>query len=115
MSDFDSRLAEYKAKEDALKNEYGSIRQDALAECRRLVKLFGFSASELGVSAAKSASKPRSHSASPDVEPQFRNPVGTETWSGRGPKKPQWVLDCLAAGYTLDDLRIKNQDKAKAE
>ncbi len=37
---------------------------------------------------------------------QFRNPADAEqTWTGRG-RKPQWVLDWLAAGNSLDGLRI---------
>jgi DNA-binding protein H-NS len=42
----------------------------------------------------------------PKVEPKFRNPADpTETWSGRG-KQPHWVRNLLAAGRSLDDLKI---------
>jgi DNA-binding protein H-NS len=43
----------------------------------------------------------------PKVEPKFRNPNDSqETWSGRG-KPPRWVVDLLAAGRSLDDIRIQ--------
>jgi len=42
----------------------------------------------------------------PKVEPKFRNPDNpSETWSGRG-KQPHWVRNLLAAGRSLDDLKI---------
>ena len=38
------------------------------------------------------------------VAAKYRNPGdSSQTWSGRG-KRPQWVVDALAAGKTLDDL-----------
>lgn len=38
------------------------------------------------------------------VAVKYRNPDNPAlTWSGRG-KRPQWVVEALAAGKTLDDL-----------
>ncbi len=43
----------------------------------------------------------------PKVEPKFRNPNDpSETWSGRG-KPPRWVVELLAAGRSLDEIRIQ--------
>jgi DNA-binding protein H-NS len=43
----------------------------------------------------------------PKVEPKFRNPTNPlETWSGRG-KAPRWVVELLATGADLDELRIQ--------
>ena len=43
----------------------------------------------------------------PKVEPKFRNPNNpSETWSGRG-KTPHWVADLIAAGRSLEELRIQ--------
>jgi DNA-binding protein H-NS len=43
----------------------------------------------------------------PKVMPKFRNPeLSSETWSGRG-RQPQWVLQLLARGGSLDDCRIQ--------
>jgi len=42
----------------------------------------------------------------PKVHPKFRNPKPPhQTWSGRG-HRPRWVRELLAAGKTIDDLRI---------
>ena len=42
----------------------------------------------------------------PKVHPKFRNPEPPhQTWSGRG-LQPSWVRELLAAGKTIDDLRI---------
>ena len=42
----------------------------------------------------------------PKVHPKFRNPQPPQqTWSGRG-HQPRWVRELLAAGKTIDDLRI---------
>ena len=42
----------------------------------------------------------------PKAHPKFRNPKPPhQTWSGRG-KQPRWLRELLAAGKSLDDLRI---------
>ena len=43
--------------------------------------------------------------AQPNASGQYRNPNDSaKTWTGRG-RKPQWVIDALANGKTLDDLK----------
>jgi DNA-binding protein H-NS len=45
----------------------------------------------------------------PKVPAKFQNPERpSETWSGRG-KQPRWVSKSLAAGKTIDDLRISSR------
>jgi len=42
----------------------------------------------------------------PKVEPEYRNPTNpSETWAGRG-RTPRWVVELLATGASLDELRI---------
>jgi DNA-binding protein H-NS len=49
----------------------------------------------------------------PRVEPKFRNLEDpSETWSGRG-RQPRWVITFLAAGRTIDDLRILGTQKPR--
>jgi len=44
------------------------------------------------------------------VPPQFRNPDNpTETWSGRG-LRPRWMVAALAAGRTIEELMIREDD-----
>ena len=49
----------------------------------------------------------------PNGSPRFQNPnEPSQTWCGRG-KRPEWVRRLLAAGKTMQDLRI--QESAEAE
>ena len=42
----------------------------------------------------------------PPVVPKFANPdEPSQVWAGRG-KQPQWVIEKLASGLALEDLRI---------
>lgn len=38
--------------------------------------------------------------------PKYKDPDTGKTWSGKG-KKPNWVVDALNAGKSLDDLLIQ--------
>lgn len=40
------------------------------------------------------------------VAPKYRNPAGTETWSGRG-KRPRWFVAAMKSGKKEKDLLIK--------
>lgn len=40
------------------------------------------------------------------VPPKYRNPAGTETWSGRG-KRPRWFVAALKSGKKEKDLLIQ--------
>lgn len=43
------------------------------------------------------------------VEAQYQNPADpSQTWTGRG-RQPKFVQDAIAAGKTLEDLRIKSK------
>ena len=50
--------------------------------------------------------KKRQRQPYPKVSPKFQNPeLPSQTWAGRG-KQPHWVGELLAAGRTMEDLRI---------
>ena len=54
----------------------------------------------------KAANETPVRRSSPKVYPKFRNPEPPhQTWFGRG-HQPRWVRELLAAGKSLDDLRI---------
>lgn len=60
-------------------------------------KEYGFSLDELLGGTPKKTSK---------SAPKYRNPNDPEqTWTGKG-RKPNWVNDALAAGKTMEDLKI---------
>lgn len=50
----------------------------------------------------------------PKVLPKYRNPVEPfETWSGRG-KRPRWLVSALKAGRTIDDFKIAEVRRDRA-
>ncbi|WP_187360082.1 H-NS histone family protein [Chitinolyticbacter meiyuanensis] len=78
-------------------------KQNLIVELQNLAAAKGFSLNEvLGLEAAKKGAK----KAAVAGKAQFRNPAdANQTWSGRG-RKPQWALDWIASGKSIDDLRI---------
>jgi DNA-binding protein H-NS len=91
---------------------------DVVAEIKTMMKKFGIVAADLQGGATKKAGKapagkvkaPRKSSASSKlkgrkVEPKYRHPDTTQTWTGRG-RQPTWVTDLLSSGRTLDQLKI---------
>ncbi|HEX7370772.1 MAG TPA: H-NS histone family protein [Rhodanobacteraceae bacterium] len=59
-----------------------------------------------GVTFAQVYGKKRAGGKIGKVAPKYKNPAGTETWSGRG-KRPRWFLAALKAGKKDKDLLIK--------
>lgn len=68
---------------------------DALKQAKDLISKYGFTAKDLGLSSKPSSGK--------KSEPKFKQ--GNNTWTGKG-RKPQWVIDYLATGKSLDDIKI---------
>jgi DNA-binding protein H-NS len=61
---------------------------------------------ELSRRVRKAANETSERRPYPKVHPKFRNPEPPhQTWTGRG-LQPRWVRELLAAGKSLDDLRI---------
>ncbi len=51
----------------------------------------------------------------PKVLPKYRNSVEPfETWSGRG-KKPRWLVSALKAGGRIDDFKIADVRRDRAD
>ncbi|MFC7705899.1 H-NS family nucleoid-associated regulatory protein [Plastorhodobacter daqingensis] len=72
-------------------------REEALREIENIAREKGFSLSEL-TGALKKRRK--------TVAPKYVHPEEPDlTWTGRG-RQPRWVGEALAAGKTMDDLRI---------
>ena len=59
-----------------------------------------------GVTFAQVYGKKRGGKGKGKVAPKYRNPNGSETWSGRG-KRPRWFLAALKSGKKDKDLLIK--------
>ncbi|WP_035055938.1 H-NS histone family protein [Andreprevotia chitinilytica] len=86
-----------------IENRKVTDKHNLLVEIQNLAAAKGFSLNEVfGAEVGKKAGK-KAPSAG---KAQFRNPAdANQTWSGRG-RKPQWALDWINSGKSIDDLRI---------
>jgi DNA-binding protein H-NS len=48
----------------------------------------------------------------PRVLPKYRNPVTSETWSGRG-KTPRWLVAAIKTGRKIEDFKIGGAAESK--
>lgn len=93
----DQQIAALQAKKQELLN---AKRKDALQEAKKIIRTFGFSASELGLGGASATRSERAA--------KYANPDNSaETWHGGKGPKPKWVREKLAQGRTLEDLLIR--------
>lgn len=86
------QISEMQKKADEL---YRQKKDAAIAQAKELVMAFHLTTKDLGLH-QEILNK---------GEPRFKQ--GVHFWTGKG-RKPQWVLDHLAKGGTIDDLRIKS-------
>ena len=70
---------------------------EAVATIKSLMTKFNIQHMSLGKKANKKATGP--------VKAKFTNPVGNETWTGRG-KQPAWFKAAIEEGYDAKDLLI---------
>ena len=74
-----------------------------LADARQKLEAY---AKEIGVKLEDVLGAPKKSAKRAPVAPKYRHPENPSlTWSGRG-RKPQWFIDALATGKTLEDLSI---------
>jgi DNA-binding protein H-NS len=74
-------------------------KAEARAKVEAVAREMGYSLAELVETDSKSKRAP--------VAPKYQHPENPAvTWSGRG-RKPQWLVDALAAGTTPDALAIE--------
>jgi DNA-binding protein H-NS len=74
-------------------------RERVLAQMRELAASVGLSLEEL-----LKQERGRERARVPGTSVRFRHPENSAlTWSGRG-KRPQWIVEWLASGRTLEDL-----------
>ncbi len=80
----------------ALKTIDARRRAEAKRAAEQAAKEFGFSLDEILTGGAKGSKG----------APKFANPADpTQTWTGRG-RKPNWIIEALRSGKSLDDLTI---------
>jgi DNA-binding protein H-NS len=81
----------------ALKTVDARRRAEAKRAAEKVAKEYGFSLDEVISASAPKGSK---------GTPKYANPADPgQTWTGRG-RKPNWVIEALEQGRTLDDLAI---------
>jgi DNA-binding protein H-NS len=78
--------------------------KDVIADIKAKMAQYGLTAEDLGLSTRGKAAKAPRASKSKAV-PKFRGPNG-ETWGGGRGRKPQWVVNALAKGKSLDEFRV---------
>ena len=95
--------AEIQAQIEKLQAEAEALRKqeiaDVIAGIKEQIAAYGLSAADLGLA----PKAPRSRK--PAGKPAYADGKGN-TWVGRG-KRPEWIRAALAAGQTLDQLRVK--------
>jgi len=125
-----SKYAELKAQAEKYMKQAESLlvkeTKEAIAEIKRMMKLYGLTAEDIGLSAgrtrkasAKSGRKAaakkaprstakrgsRSNDGRAKVAPKYKDPSTGATWTGRG-KQPKWLAAHLATGKLIDDFKI---------
>lgn len=101
---------ELKAQAEELLRQAEGLREqeknEAIADIKTKMQTYGITVRDLGISAAGAPKKiaVKARKANPNGA-VYRSPEG-QTWSpGRG-RKPNWLVDALAAGKTLEDFRV---------
>jgi DNA-binding protein H-NS len=61
---------------------------------------------------ASSSDKGKARRKYPMVVPKYRNPLTSETWSGRG-KQPRWLVAAIKTGRKIEDFEIGGAAESK--
>ena len=61
---------------------------------------------------ASSSVKNKARRKYPRVVPKYRNPLTSETWSGRG-KQPRWLVAAIKTGRKIEDFKIGGATESK--
>lgn len=95
----EQQIKELQEKRQSILNEK---RNEKLAEVKMIVRDYGFTASDLGLSTNKKKSTGKQK-----AEAQCANPKDpSQTWAGGKGRKPTWVKDHLDKGGKIEDLKI---------
>lgn len=105
---------ELKAQAEKLLAEAEQMRQQetqqAIDDIKAKMKAFGLTPADLGFAGGAGTRAPRAKKAGGAAKPagvvKYRGPNG-ETWSGGRGRKPQWVVQLLAAGKNIEDFRAQ--------
>lgn len=98
---------ELKAKAEKLMAEAEEVRakelNEVISDIKEKIRAYGLTGADIGLAGAVRRKGP---SAGPKTAAaKYRGPNG-ETWSGGRGRKPNWVVELLAAGKSLDDFAV---------
>lgn len=100
LEKLDQQIKELENKRQAILNEK---RDEKLAQAKEIIRDYGFTASELGLSKGKKKATNK-----PKADAQYANPKNpSQTWAGGKGRKPIWVKEHLEKGGKLEGLAIK--------
>ena len=107
IADAEAKVAELRSK---LKQHENQQRDQAVSTIKDLIKQYGFTSENLGLSGKKSGSvKAGNKSGRADkgttVAAKYMDPATGAKWTGRG-RAPVWLAEQLAAGRSKDDYLI---------
>jgi len=117
-----SKYVELKAQAEKYMKQAESLlikeTKEAIIEIKRMMKLYGLTAEDIGLSAARSrkaGAKPgrkasakkarRAKDGRAKVAPKYKDPATGAAWTGRG-KQPKWLAAHLAGGKSINDFKI---------
>lgn len=93
IESLDKQITDLLAKKQSIINKEKEVK---LAEVKKVIQQFGFTAIDLGLSKKKSKLKIK-----------YVNPQNVEeTWHGGRGAKPQWIKEYLETGAKLEDIAI---------
>lgn len=103
LAQLQKQIAALEQKAEALKRKEA---QGVIARIKEAIAHYGLTAADLGLAGAKRGPKPGAKRAAakkkPAAKAKYRDDQG-RSWTGHG-RRPQWFVDALAAGKTLEDL-----------
>ena len=102
IQQIENQIAELQQKKETLLKEQ---RATKLKEAKEIIKQFGFTANELGIT--PKPNKNASGTVKTTLEAKYIHPTDKSlVWVGRG-AYPKWVKEFIANNGTLEDLEIK--------
>ena len=99
LAQLEQQIAQLQAKRQEILSEN---RAHILDELRAAIRLYGFTAHELGLSGSAGKGKPPAAR-----EAKYANPKNpAQTWAGGKGKRPNWVREHLERGGKLEALLV---------
>ena len=101
--------------ENLVNRKYDSDKERLKSDIDKICKLKQMTPQQLMDNLFPVKDEARKTRAKDSKPPKYRNPdKQEETWTGKGPKPPQWFTDQLASGKTKVELVNTDRDDSEA-